>query len=82
MRRPAGHVANAANNVAGSLKHLEQKIRNNIGSRLWNLISSCMNLESWSGYGDAGVTLLSLQGNVGIQLNFTNYLGPAPPYTV
>jgi hypothetical protein len=41
-----------------------------------------MNLESWSGYGDAGVTLLSLQGNVGIQLNFTNYLGPAPPYTV
>jgi hypothetical protein len=31
-----------------------------------------MYLESWSVYGDAGVTLLSLQGNVGIQLNFTN----------
>lgn len=67
-----GKVANAANTVAGWLKNLEQKIRNNIGNRLWNLVSSYVNLDSWSIYGDAGVNLLGLQGNVGIQVNFTN----------
>jgi hypothetical protein len=56
--------------TAGWLESLQRTIRGRISRKLWSLIAAVMTPTGWSLSGKAGVGLIGLTGEVGIQIDF------------